>query len=196
MACPGLDPTWGNLRAVDPVYPSSYTHPMSGKRILVDGYNVIRRIPKWADLFRRDMAASRNALIQHCTLFKSRHHAVGEIVVIFDGDSTVTSHPGPHVPGVRVTFTPTGVEADERIVEMVRGGAPHGMIVVSDDAEVAGRSHNLGATIMSVADFQRGALPGPGGARRKPKQTDEKKDLTPSQERAINEEMKGLFGIE
>lgn len=30
---------------------------MSGKRILVDGYNVIRRTHRWNELFRRDMGA-------------------------------------------------------------------------------------------------------------------------------------------
>ena len=59
---------------------------MPTKRILVDGYNVIRRTPRWNDLFRRDMAAARSALLQHCATMKTRHRVISEIVVIFDGN--------------------------------------------------------------------------------------------------------------
>ncbi|MCE9614771.1 MAG: NYN domain-containing protein [Lentisphaerae bacterium] len=169
---------------------------MSGKRILVDGYNVIRRTPRWHDLFRRDMAAARKVLIQHCSTLKTSRRDITEILVFFDGDSSVAAHPTPHVPGVRIVFTSTGVEADERIVEATRSGAPHGTVVVSDDTEVVGRCRDLGAGHMSVADFQHGATQGPHGARARPQQDNDKNGLTPAERREIDDEMRRTLGIE
>jgi len=169
---------------------------MPTKRILVDGYNVIRRTPRWNDLFRRDMAEARSALLQHCATMKARHRDISEIVVIFDGDSSVASHPAPNAPGVRAIFTSTGVEADERIVEAVRSGTPRETLVVSDDAEVIGKSRRLGASVASAAQFQQGAIAHRGSTKPKPKVPDAKSDLTPSQEREINAEMRRTFGGE
>lgn len=168
----------------------------TGRRFLVDGYNAIRRTPRWNDLFLRDLAAAREALMAHCAGLKARHRGIREIVAFFDGDSSVAAPHVPRPPGVRVVFSASGVEADDRIIEAVRRGTPRGTVVVSDDSAVAARARTLGASVLSAAQFEQGRLTPSGKAARQRGDQDAKDDLTPGQRSEINDSLRKAFGID
>lgn len=169
---------------------------LQGKRLLIDGYNVIRRTPRWNELFHRDMATARNALVGHCAGLKARHRGIDGIVIFFEGDSSVSPLRSHRPHGIRVVFTPSGVEADDRIIREVRNGTPADTVVVSDDREVAGRCRALGATILPAARLAQGTLTSPRKPGRRPGSGSGKADLTPDQKREINDELREMFGID
>jgi hypothetical protein len=106
---------------------------------LVDGYNVA--MSRWPDL---DKGAQRDSLIRSLGAVAAR---VGAVVhVVFDGgDHGRRPSVGAPLP-VRVHFSPTGVEADDVILDMVAElPTDTAVLVISSDRRVAQGSRRLGA---------------------------------------------------
>jgi len=172
-----------------------YAQPMTfgAARILVDGYNAIRRTARWNELFQRDPAAARAALLAHCAAWKAQQRGIRELAVFFDGDSTVAAADLPRPAGVRVVFTPSGTEADEAVIAALRQGAARSAAVVSDDREVARRARQLGAGVISAAEFAAsGAAPPPPA----PPTAAGKNGLTPEQRRQIDADLRRAWGVD
>ena len=55
-------------------------------RILIDGYNLIRRIPELREADRSDLALGRESLLEQLSIYRAekRHR----ITVLFDGDES------------------------------------------------------------------------------------------------------------
>jgi predicted RNA-binding protein with PIN domain len=167
------------------------------KIILLDGYNVIRRIPQLQRQDARSLDAGREMLGRLCVDWKSRKPEISELIIVFDGDSAVDGLPGYQKgAGVRIVFTETGEKADSRILAMVRQSVPAiECTVVSDDGEVARGSKLLGAKTISVSMFQdiltaRARLEG-----RKDPRDDRKSALSPTEEREITDSLRKEWGI-
>ncbi len=115
----------------------------SGALVLVDGYNVTLR--RWPDL---PLGAQRTRLLNGLAALASGPSA--EIRVVFDGAETlgVGSELPPRCP-IEVEFTAPGVEADDRILDVVDDQPPERvLVVVSDDRRVRDGAGARGANVV------------------------------------------------
>ncbi len=136
---------------------------VSGRVLVVDGYNVIRESPRYRGLVDEDLSdpvlhdvyvRARQALVADVAAFaQGNFHAV----IVFDG----FGNPDPERPprraaGVDIVFSPSGVEADaviERLVTQHRE-AGHPVTVVSSDAAVQSTVFGNGVDRLSSRMFE------------------------------------------
>jgi predicted RNA-binding protein with PIN domain len=103
----------------------------SGRLVLVDGYNVIRRSDALARAERRSLQNGRDALI---TQLGARYgHSPHQIMIIFDGAGTCETRERRY--GLTVIFTQDGVTADDCIVRLAEEASALGqsVMVATDD---------------------------------------------------------------
>ena len=110
-------------------------------RILVDGYNIIRRIPELAALDRADMEEGRNCLIGELSGYRSgKGHRV---TVVFDGaGSWRLSDRGGRVRGITVIFSRQGRSADDVIAGLCSEGKAD--LLITADRELRMRAEKAG----------------------------------------------------
>ncbi|MBI2080514.1 MAG: NYN domain-containing protein [candidate division NC10 bacterium] len=118
-------------------------------RILMDGYNVIRRLPELAAVERAEgLAAGREALCAHLRAYRrARGHPV---TVVFDGARGGEQSRG--AGGLTIYFSRVGETADAVIARLLQGSGG-GVVVVSSDAEVAALAQRAGAAAVSAEEF-------------------------------------------
>ena len=118
-------------------------------RILVDGYNVIRRLPELAAVERADgLEAGREALCAHLRAYRrARGHA---IAVVFDGAGGSSASSGAE--GLTVCFSRAGETADAVIARLLKQGGG-GAVVVTSDAAVAASALRSGAAAVTAEEF-------------------------------------------
>ncbi|MBU0516440.1 MAG: NYN domain-containing protein [Proteobacteria bacterium] len=121
-------------------------------KLIIDGYNLIRRSPSLGPAFDADPETARRELIGLLALYrKKRGHTV---TVVFDAAASV--HLGAESSqeaGVRLVYTAQGQTADEAIVRRTaRLGT--GAVVVTSDRELARSCERAGAEVMSSAEFE------------------------------------------
>ena len=170
---------------------------MRKKIAIVDGYNVIYRSPELRRRLDISLLSAREGLIECCQRWLSGSGTISEFVIVFDGNSSVMPVSGSGGGyGVRVVFTATKEDADDRILDLVRnGGASVKYVVISSDNYVTGNARRHGAEVMSSSDF----LAVPGVKSRCVRKASDKSDeieLSPVEEREINESLKKEWGIE
>ena len=108
--------------------------------LLVDGYNVTK-----AGYGSVSLEQQRGRLVSGLGALAARTGA--EVSVVFDGAGQEAGRGVPPTRGVRVLFSPTGVIADDVLLELV-AAEPQGrpLVVVSSDREVADGVRRMGAT--------------------------------------------------
>jgi len=167
---------------------------MKTHTVIVDGYNVIYRVPRFKAQLDRSLQAGREALLRYCSEWKARRRDVDRFYVVFDGDSSVMGGEiAASAPGVRALYSKTGETADRRIRRMLDQADRRDRItVVSDDNEVrdSARVHHMQA--MSALDFARLA------AERRSTKGNAHKDevenpLPPTAQKAITDELRGIW---
>jgi predicted RNA-binding protein with PIN domain len=114
-----------------------------GVLVLVDGYNVSKLA--WPSL---PIAIQRARLVDALAELHAR--CAAEVEVVFDGVDTegppTTSARAP----VRVRFSPSGVEADDVLLELVaRAQADRPVVVVSSDNRVRDGARKQGANVLA-----------------------------------------------
>lgn len=120
--------------------------------IIVDGYNLIRRLPDLRWYERESLEAGRAALVQMLAAYRRvrGHH---RITVVFDGGANATGSHGPQrAAGIDVRFSPPGQTADGVIVRLAQEGRT-GTLVVSSDRAVARAAAAAGAAAASCEEF-------------------------------------------
>lgn len=123
---------------------------MKPVHLIVDGYNMIRRLRGLAQAEEVSLAAGRERLISLLAHYKKikRH----KITVVFDGVLNMSEFsPEFQQAGVGVRFS-AGNKADEVIIDLVRGMGPQAT-VVSSDSELRGVVEGLGAVSIACEDF-------------------------------------------
>lgn len=118
-------------------------------RILVDGYNVIRRLPELRMVERAEgLAAGREAL---CARLRAYRRGRGfPVTVVFDGAGGAAESSA--AGGLTLCFSRAGETADTLIGRLLaRGGS--GVVVVSSDAAVAAAARRAGAVAVTAEEF-------------------------------------------
>lgn len=164
---------------------------------IIDGYNVIHRDAGLRGKLDKSLASARDGLIAYCRRWLSTRGDISEFWIVFDGDSSVLPWSGsPSSSGVRVVFTRTKEDADDRILDLLRD-RDHDVnyLVISCDNYVSGNAKTHGARQMPIPDFFGMLSAGKRGGRR-PVEDTESTGLSPSQEREINESLKKAWGLE
>ena len=110
------------------------------KKLILDGYNVIYKIPALTAKLKDSLAASRDTLAQYLLDWK-RFHPNYDISVIFDGrDSISLNYSHTNLKGIDCYFTKSNVEADDRIISIIKNiNNKNDIIVISDDNKI--RNH-------------------------------------------------------
>ena len=112
-------------------------------RIIIDGYNLIRRVPELREIDRADLEEARESLLRELSAYRSgKGH---RITVVFDGAGSV--HLGgsrEKVAGITVVYSAQGRSADQAMGEMFRNGQAD--VAVSADREVAETARRAGVT--------------------------------------------------
>lgn len=120
--------------------------------IVVDGYNLIRRLPELRDRESQGLEAGRAALVAMLAAYRRArgHH---RITVVFDGQGGGGGPGGAgRVGGIDVRFSTPGETADRLIARLAREGRA-GVLVVSSDREVARAAAAAGAAAGSCEEF-------------------------------------------
>lgn len=167
----------------------------TGQTLIVDGYNVIHRIPIFRALLTRNLESARDRLVSHCTTWLASRKNTERILVVFDGKQPDSTEICPR-PGIRVIYSRKGETADDYIVSLVRnGGKGMRYTVVSDDQEVAGRTRQLGGQALSAAEFCDRPEEAPCASRRKGSDS-AKPGLPPATEQRINADLRRQWHLE
>lgn len=117
-----------------------------GVRVLVDGYNVTKLAwPRLSlQLQRERLASSIGSLVTGRAV----------IDVVYDGDDAVVAASMRTPASLRVTWSPTGVTADDVILRLADRIDPAvAVVVVSNDREVVTGAKRLGANTVSSHSF-------------------------------------------
>jgi len=120
---------------------------LPGVLVLVDGWNV--GMSGWAQL---DQHTQRNRVVDGLSELAVRHRC--EIHVVFDGldDGSAASRVG--AGRVRVHFTREGVEADDRILELIDAvPLDRPVVVVSSDQRVQSGSRDRNALVLGSEEM-------------------------------------------
>ena len=119
-------------------------------RIVVDGYNLIRRIPELKTLDREDLETGRDGLVRELSAYKAgKGH---RITVVFDGADSVHLGGGREkTGGINVRYSPQGRSADSVIIEMCREGQAD--VVVTGDREIMDAARRVSTTPVSPEFF-------------------------------------------
>lgn len=119
-------------------------------RIVIDGYNLIRRIPELKEIDRTDLQEGRTVLLEMLATYRSgKGH---RIMVVFDGADAV--HLGgsrEKIRGITVRFSPRGISADSVILDAIR--KKEADVLVSADRVLTEAASRDGVTAVSPELF-------------------------------------------
>ena len=169
----------------------------NSKRVFVlDGYNVISRSPKLRAQLDRSLETARNGLVNDCQAWLTHRRDAIEFVIVFDGCSDALARPAGGRPRIRLIFTETDEEADDRILAMLPRIVKEGAVtVVTDDARVKRGAQSLGADTVAVSEFAATIMRTKKRAHGSPA-VGHSPDITPRQAKEINDSLIEEWGLE
>jgi predicted RNA-binding protein with PIN domain len=141
--------------------------------LLVDGYNVIHRVPELEASLSEGLQNARNRLAVRISAW-AREHADFECVIVFDGDFQYSGGRDQRLAGIRCLFSLSSHGGDDEIIRFVRDykGRKSDITVVSDDNKVGNNCRAHGASVRPssfiMARKARASTPGikePGRAK-------------------------------
>jgi uncharacterized protein len=123
------------------------------RKLIVDGYNVIRQTPPYAHIAEQDFDAARVALVSDVAAFAHGEYAA---TVVFDAHGNPHSEGQTHhIAGIAVIFSRFGVDADSVIEALSRAARDAGeeVVVVTSDAQMQWTVLGGGVARMSAGEF-------------------------------------------
>ena len=125
---------------------------MNRNRIIIDGYNLLHKIPDLARLVDTDLERARDLLVSRLVGYRAQNNA--RITVVFDGRGPQASPGGRSATGVEVVFSRAPENADARIKAMItREKNPRSCTVVTSDNSIRIHVRDFGAKVMASAEF-------------------------------------------
>jgi predicted RNA-binding protein with PIN domain len=165
----------------------------TSKILLVDGYNVIHRVPELRPSLEGGLENARMRLALQVSTW-GRTHAAYECVIVFDGDAQFAGGRDQRLAGVRCLFSVKSHGGDDEIIRFARKyqGRASDITVVSDDNKVGNNCRALGAAVQPSL-FIMSVKPRPRAGRAKA--SPDGKAIDSKTAAAINEELKKKFGL-
>ncbi|NQT23344.1 MAG: NYN domain-containing protein [Candidatus Omnitrophica bacterium] len=147
------------------------------RTIILDGYNVIYKIPELTAKLNESLKAARTALAMLLSTWKKKY-LYNRAYIVFDGKDNVTlEYPQNKVCGIDCFFTGSGEEADERIIALVRKyGASSEITVISDDNKVRNNCKAFGVKVESPSFLQETSMKSKDAKKEPIKRISAKKD--------------------
>ena len=107
------------------------------KHIILDGYNVIYKLPELKRKLDESLEAARIALA-HLLSGWRRQYSSADICIVFDGKDHEMPNASPaRIAGIECVFTRTGETADNHIIKIVHDSeSPGEFLVISEDNSV------------------------------------------------------------
>jgi len=118
------------------------------KTIIIDGYNAMHGLRRFAPEFKKGLAAARAAFMLYLSGWR-KAYSKAELRVVFDTDrADEFAYPAMSMHGVDFVFAQEENGADARIISMVRASEnPRDIVVVSDDNNIRYSSRTHGARV-------------------------------------------------
>ena len=163
---------------------------------VLDAYNVIHKIPQLEAILDKDLRSARNALVNLCQDLASRRKDISEIILVFDGNSKFHDLPQLSFGKIKLIFSETNEDADERIITILEKlTKERNKCVVSDDNFVRNHARAYEAQAMSVSEF--GQLIHPKNKKKRNSQLSSKGfSLSPKIAEEITEAYKKELGLD
>ena len=161
------------------------------KALVVDGYNVIYRIPALEAKMDISLQEARRGVTDLARAYQRRCGGIDKVLVVFDG-KTMYRRMGHRDEPYNI-YSNTG-EGDLEVVRAVgRFSKNYHAMVVTDDNFIRNNARAHGATIISVSDFASFLYRRKGSAVKK--RDAEEKKVGCDAASSINEELKKHWNI-
>jgi predicted RNA-binding protein with PIN domain len=167
---------------------------MPSKQILlIDGYNVINRLPQLKASLERGLENARNRLAFLISRWSQQHLAT-ECIIIFDGNERFSGDSDQRLAGIRCVFSRKTHGGDDAIIRFVRDyqGRTSDITVVSDDNYVGNNCRAHGALIQP-SNYIVSIKKRPRGGRKKA--LAEGKHINRKTVTEIDKELRKKFGL-
>ncbi len=127
------------------------------KILLIDGYNVINRVPELKPSLEIGLENARSRLALQIATW-SHEHPGCECVIVFDGDKKFAGGRDQRLAGIRCIFSTASHGGDDEIIRFVRGykGRTSDITVVSDDNNVGNNCRAHGASVQPSSYIMTG----------------------------------------
>lgn len=167
---------------------------MGSQRILlIDGYNVVNRVPELRASLDGGLQSARNRLALQASTW-SREHPGVEPIIVFDGRFQLSGGREQRIAGIRCIFSLAAHGGDDELIRFVRDfkGRKSDITVVSDDNNVGNncRAHGASLRPSSFIMLRKAHPPRPGG-----KSSAERRGLDSKAAAEIDAELKKKFGL-
>jgi len=156
------------------------------KLLILDGYNVIHKIPQVAAQLNTSLEQARLSLSNFILTWKKQHAYNGNICIVFDGKDGSISN-SQSLSGIKCVYTNTKQEADDRIISMVKNSQNSKTItVVSNDNYVTNNCKAHGAVVKAVQFLLQPS---------KSRASQPDKNIDPATKKDINDYLRKEWGL-
>ncbi|MFQ5648686.1 MAG: NYN domain-containing protein [bacterium] len=125
----------------------------SVNKIIIDGYNLIHRVPELAKSLETSLEHARDGLVRRLRSYALRKQV--EITVVFDGTAPPLGIDEPQAGRrLKIVFSRSPTKADPVIQNLIQN-APNRkcLTIVSDDAEIVRFARTRQASVLSTRAF-------------------------------------------
>ena len=161
--------------------------------LLIDGYNVINRVPELKPSLDGGLENARTKLALLISRW-SQVHPASECVIVFDGNVQFAGGRDQRLAGIRCIFSRTSHGGDDEIIRFVRDheGRTSDITVVSDDNNVRNNCRAHGALVQPSSHIMTGKTRCSGG---RAKTAAEGKGIDRKTAAEIDKELRKKFGL-
>jgi predicted RNA-binding protein with PIN domain len=165
----------------------------TNKYLLIDGYNVIHKIPELAPSLQTGLENARLKLALLISAWRPSHPST-ECVIIFDGSLQFSGTRDQRLAGIRCIFSQAAHGADDEIIRLVREARAqkHEITVVSDDNKVGNNCRAHGASVQPSSYLQ---ISKTGHPKAGAKTSLGSKGIDRKTAAEIDRELKKIFGL-
>lgn len=125
------------------------------KQLILDGYNVINKIPELERKLAKNLQVAREALIDYVADSRQRWSAEFKVCVVYDARKIIADRMPYQVrKGISIIFAEPPRDADEVIIQRLRQAKqPSSITVVSNDNKIANHVRAFGGKLLRVREF-------------------------------------------
>ena len=170
------------------------------QKLIVDGYNVIYKIPKLRAVLDKSLEKARNTLGSFLLAWKKEAGFHGKIIVAFDGQSENILDQMSSYHGITFLFSSKEEDADCMIISLLKENANSSrakITVVTDDNYIANHCRVYQAEIRSVAWLSSTESTQKADRSTKGRNASStQKRISRKNQQEINQYLKGIWGID